>query len=132
MITFKAEPRKYADKILVVESGHVVRELVYEQMLRQDITPSWESRNQAGISQSEVETPKSKIENKASQVAERNEISDLTRKTGDRAVYGYYFGAIGWRKMACFVAFTVVHIFGATFGGKCSRNGELGLSFCKS
>ena len=109
---------KYADKILVLENGRVKQELAYEQVLRNKTLVPSASRENDAISSENDEIEQDKAKEASSKVADFNEISDLTRKTGDRAVYGYYYKAIGGPKLATFVAAATVHIFAVTFSGK--------------
>ena len=52
---------------------------------------------------------------------ESNEASqDITRQTGDLAVYQYYFKSIGIVSMSMFLFFVTVHVFCSTFGRKYS------------
>lgn len=44
-----------------------------------------------------------------------NDIADLTRKTGDVAVYKYYFKTINILGLLCFLACTTLFVFGSYF-----------------
>lgn len=54
---------------------------------------------------------------KSAQISKENQISDLTRTTGDVTVYKYYFQSIGWVNMLVFLLFAAVHVFCSTFSG---------------
>ena len=44
-----------------------------------------------------------------------NDLMDLTRRTGDVAVYGYYLKSIGWKSAMLFIFSTVVVAFSLNF-----------------
>jgi len=44
-----------------------------------------------------------------------NDVSDLTRRTGDIAVYMYYFRSAGYWALAIFISFTAVFVFTSYF-----------------
>jgi hypothetical protein len=48
-------------------------------------------------------------------VAKENEVQDLTRSTGDFAVYKYYFRHVGWLRGSAFLGFVIVEVFGTSF-----------------
>ena len=105
----------YADKVLTLNGGKIDHEGTFVQLVRAGIVKETAASAPLVSNDTNSNPPASKIEDKSLQVAEANEVSDLTRKTGDRAVYQYYFRSIGWRKTLTFVGFTVLHIFAATF-----------------
>ncbi|KND90065.1 Multidrug resistance-associated protein 1 [Tolypocladium ophioglossoides CBS 100239] len=112
--TFEAEYLTYADKVLTLEGGKIEHEGTYKQLSRgglvQGKAPALHVPKDTKPEPLAVNT-----EEKSLQVAEANEVSDLARQTGDRAVYQYYFKSVGWPKTLTFVGFTAVHIFAATF-----------------
>jgi ATP-binding cassette subfamily C (CFTR/MRP) protein 1 len=48
----------------------------------------------------------------------QNEIGDLTRKTGDMAVYKYYFKSIGWASIFGFIGTSAIFAFATYFPRK--------------
>lgn len=53
-----------------------------------------------------------------SEFKESGEALDLKRKTGDLAVYKYYFRSVGLLPMAVFMFFVLVELFAETFSSK--------------
>jgi ATP-binding cassette, subfamily C (CFTR/MRP), member 1 len=48
----------------------------------------------------------------------QNDVSDLTRKTGDVAVYRYYFSSIGLLNTSVFLGCAALFVFGSFFPRK--------------
>jgi ATP-binding cassette subfamily C (CFTR/MRP) protein 1 len=55
---------------------------------------------------------------KAFQGPSANDVSDLTRRTGDTAVYKYYFGSIGWKLCLASGVSTFLYMVGSNFPSK--------------
>ena len=47
-----------------------------------------------------------------------DDLVDLTRRTGDTSIYGYYFKSIGWRLGLSFACLTTARAFGLQFPRK--------------
>lgn len=58
------------------------------------------------------------LEDKASRAAKAHEIDDMTKATGDRAVYRYYFRRIGWVKATIFITFVIIEALCRTLSRK--------------
>lgn len=113
--TFEAEYLTYADKVLILDGGKIEHEGTFEQLARAGVVQGKAPSAPHVPKDTESEPQTAKTEEMILRIAEANEMSDLTRQTGDRAVYQYYFKSVGWPKTLTFVGFTVVHIFAAAF-----------------
>ena len=64
------------------------------------------------------------LSDEAEKVAESNKLEDLTRATGDFAVYKYYFGRVGWVLMGSFLVFNATEAFSSSFSRKYAPTDE--------
>lgn len=110
---YTAEHLSYADKVLTLPEGNFKR-------VEKSIYGLPEA-NAAGpvnmttdINDAILPNPKEK----AAQVSKYNQLTDLTRATGDFTIYNYYFRSIGWSKALLFVGFVTMNTFCNSFGRK--------------
>lgn len=75
------------------------------------------SSGQSGDSNEQESTADVKLDVVKPDISEEDaesEARDLRRKTEDWGVYKYYLGAIGVKKMAAFLIFTLINVLSAT------------------
>ncbi|OKL59747.1 hypothetical protein UA08_04922 [Talaromyces atroroseus] len=109
LVTNDTEYLSYADEIFALSKGNL-RKLTPGAAISKNnifhITLPDEARN---------DTPTPSAKEKSGQVSKENQRNDLTRVTGDVAVYKYYFKSIGLVKTLVFLLFAGVHVFCSTF-----------------
>ncbi|PYH89268.1 multidrug resistance-associated protein [Aspergillus ellipticus CBS 707.79] len=109
MVTHETEYLAYADQVFVVADGSLRREDTHDGLSR-ETSPSTDEESEA-----DPKPTGSTIKAKTTHVSESNQIGDLTRATGDYAVYKYYLRCIGWPKAMTFILFVTVHVFCSTY-----------------
>jgi hypothetical protein len=109
-----AEYLSYADRILVLAKGNL-RELTPDAAVSADHIAHISPPDEAKIDSSMIDNSTPSAKEKSGQISKENQKSDLTRATGDVAVYKYYFKSIGSVQALVFLLFTFIHVFCSTF-----------------
>ncbi|KAI1384393.1 ABC transporter [Hypoxylon trugodes] len=87
----------------------------YDRALAEGLVDLKQGSKQDDLGENEIVSKPLDIEEKAEEVSKADELKDLTRATGDFAVYKYYFNSIGPWKILVFVFFVTLDVFCATF-----------------
>ncbi|PWY72973.1 multidrug resistance-associated protein [Aspergillus heteromorphus CBS 117.55] len=102
LVTHDVEYLSYADQVFVVADGSLRQEYSHDRISRQRI------HSVDGID--DLNRPiASTMKDKATDVSKGNQISDLTRATGDVSLYKYYLSCIGWSNAMIFLLFVTIH-----------------------
>lgn len=104
----------YTDKILVIADGSVQQKPVSESTISEAVseTPEIKSHFEAEVFSSQRTEKATEV---SEEVSKTNELDDLTRATGDLAVYRYYFRCVGWPNTALFVGLIALNVFCNSF-----------------
>ncbi|KAK5992013.1 ABC multidrug transporter B [Cladobotryum mycophilum] len=114
LVTHAVEYLAYADKILVVSDGTVRDGGTRDQVAGSGLVARLETHLRSGSSHGD--RPKlSSVQDTSAEVSEANEVEDISRGTGDLAVYRYYFKAVGWWNFSIFLASVLIHVLGNSF-----------------
>ncbi|TQS33708.1 hypothetical protein Golomagni_05936, partial [Golovinomyces magnicellulatus] len=114
LATHSIEILPLADKVVVLNQGSIEHQGSYNELLRSGaLQPSYFRHDI--VEGNNVDADEATAKTKSDLLAEDNVKSDLAYQIRDRAVYQYYFRAFGWYKALTFVAFSVLHVFAATF-----------------
>lgn len=97
---------KYADKVLVLANG-TVEEASSQTVSALDLTQT----SEACVSPASRPT----AQTDAIKLKRAQQIDDLSRSTGDLAVYKYYSRHVHWFPGLCFVFFAAVNVFSSSF-----------------
>ncbi|KAG8410598.1 hypothetical protein J3459_017074 [Metarhizium acridum] len=85
-----------ADKIVMLDSGRVKAPGTYHQLIDNgQLTKTTDARS-SNVKGADGDDYKSAATDDLASVADENEMEDLMRKSGDPALYIYYFRSIGW------------------------------------
>ena len=114
MLTFLVAYLSYADKVLVLADGRIQHEGTYEQIMRQGLIDAIHLSAHEHIDENEVQMD-TITKMKSSKALKKNESNDLTRATGDVAVYRYYFSHFGWWKGFLFFLGVIMNVFCVAF-----------------
>ncbi|RAL17389.1 P-loop containing nucleoside triphosphate hydrolase protein [Aspergillus homomorphus CBS 101889] len=107
---------RFADNIIMLDScGRIEKQSSVQSLglASQTIPAATETDSEASTSQTERKGQSAST--KKVETLTVDDIADISRRTGDVAVYTYYLKAIGWRStlVACFII--VVHTFSSIF-----------------
>ncbi|KAH8681655.1 putative ATP-binding cassette transporter [Xylariales sp. PMI_506] len=111
LVTHEARYLPYADKVLVLADGQVKREGTFEDIMRLGIS------DQIHLTIDDDEGDKGPMQSspavKPAQVKPKQdiEVEDLTRATGELAIYSYYFKSFGVWQAAMFFSLVTVNVF---------------------
>lgn len=106
-----------ADEVLVLNAqGQVVKQGAFKPALSADQVTETEESEFPGIHDSDSSTKEKDITVPKTLTPEI--ISDMSRQTGDIAVYSYYLRAIGWRLVLGACVIIVVYAFSTNFPRK--------------
>lgn len=114
LTTLTGELLPYADKILVLANGKIEHDGSYDELVTSGVIDEAVSLiRETAVKDGVIETGASGLGGKAEEVTATPD--DLSRATGDFAVYSYYLKSIGYQKAVVFVFFVVLYVFCATF-----------------
>ncbi|UNI23117.1 hypothetical protein JDV02_008955 [Purpureocillium takamizusanense] len=113
LATHATEFLKYADKVLIVSDGRVKDGGKGDGSIPKELINALKATSSPSADQVEPKEPNAK--DRAEEIAEANEVSDMNRSEGDLDVYRYYFKSVGWPKTALFVGFVIVDVFCSSF-----------------
>lgn len=112
---------KYADKTLIVKDGAVEDSTGVDKLVNEILKV--ESHR---APDSDNKLPTDSVDDSSDEIAKENELDDLTRSTGDFAVYKYYFRHVGWFYGSLFVGFVIVEVFSFSFARKWPKTSSTG------
>ncbi|KAI1100526.1 ABC transporter [Jackrogersella minutella] len=103
------------DQVLILGDNGLKFAGAYDQALSEGFIEPSTRPQRVGMHELEDTSEPIYMKKKAKEVSEKDELDDLTRATGDFAVYRYYFNSIGQWKILVFVAFVTLNVFSSAF-----------------
>lgn len=117
LMQFTGQYFSLADQIAVVATDGTIVTGTYKELKRTELTDIADGEfKSVEIYQDTFKEPLNEILTDVTDAT--TEAQDLARRSGDLAVYRYYFKSIGATKMLMFVIFVFLNVFCASFSGK--------------
>lgn len=106
-----------ADQIILIDRDGGVQSRIPEAAGQRGL--DFSNFSDSGDSEnSTLQEKEEELEPETSRAESEVEARDLKRRTGDLAVYKYYFKSIGPRNLIVFVLFVVLNVFSGSFSRK--------------
>lgn len=110
-----------ADQVIVLTREGKVREVLSGQDIQKKKTDTATSDYDVAGAEDVASAPQPSSKPRPKIKAPGPDDADLTRQTGDMAVYAYYFRSFGWPRTFGFIACTALFTFATTFQREFSR-----------
>ncbi|PYH46216.1 P-loop containing nucleoside triphosphate hydrolase protein [Aspergillus saccharolyticus JOP 1030-1] len=116
MATHSDHHLRFGDSILILDlSGRIQEQGSVESLdLASQVHP-FATEPSPGTSESRPDDENKPVSTKKVETLTVDDIADISRRTGDAAVYTYYLKAIGWRSTLVACVIIIVHTFSSIF-----------------
>ncbi|CDM37008.1 hypothetical protein DTO013E5_7172 [Penicillium roqueforti] len=115
LVTHSVRHLNIADQVIVLTREGKVREVLSGQDIQKKKTDTATSDYDVAGAEDVASAPQPSSKPRPKIKAPGPDDADLTRQTGDMAVYAYYFRSFGWPRTFGFIACTALFTFATTF-----------------
>ncbi|RDW69795.1 hypothetical protein BP6252_08815 [Coleophoma cylindrospora] len=115
LVTHSARCLSMADQVIIIGPSGAFKQGIYNDLIEDGHLSSGEQEGETNSGVEEESPPEVLFEEKMAKIGADERAQDLIRKTGDIAVYSYYFKSVGALPMISFVGFVVFHVLSGSF-----------------